>query len=241
MHSDNKEPIEKPAYLAVTQERIMEDLQKSGCPVCNYMEDAVFGFLAKWQYALTYDEKAQRNHALELGFCPVHTWHLAAVATSRGLSRGYPRLLELIADELLKLIDASVVLRDDIAALIQSSENCRVCQLLQETEKTYINRLATCLECTEGSDLYSRSHGVCLHHLSLLISPVHSAEVVRFLLEEKAKRLRETANHMQNYVLKHEALDRHLISRDEQRAYLRALVHIAGARNICALHIRPVD
>jgi hypothetical protein len=239
MESDSKQPFEKPADSAVPEEKgILKDLQHNGCPVCNHMEEVIFDFLAKWQYALTNDEKVQEEYATELGFCAAHTWHLAAIASPRGLSHGYPKLLEHIAEELAKLNGASPDISNGIAALLKKSESCRVCRLLQDTEEMYMHRLAALLEQEDTRVAYARSHGVCLRHLSLLVPFLTSREVVRFLLSEKSKHLKETAADMQRYALKHEAMERDLINRDEQYAYLRALVHVAGARNVCALHIK---
>jgi hypothetical protein len=239
MDSDSKQAFEEPADPAVPEEKdILKDLKLRGCPICNHMEEVIFDFLAKWQYALTYDENAQEEYATELGFCAAHTWHLATIASPRGLSRGYPRLLEHVAEELAKLNGASPDISNGIAALLKKSESCRVCRLLQDTEGIYMRRLAALLEHEDTRVAYARSHGLCLRHLSLLVPFLTSREVVRFLLLEKSKHLKETAENMQLYALKHEALERHLINDNEQYAYLRALVHIAGARNICALHIR---
>jgi len=241
MESDSKQPFEKPADPSVPEEKdILKDLQHHGCPICNHMEDGIFEFLAKWQYALTNDEGVQQDYATELGFCAAHTWHLAAMATPRGISHGYPKLLEHIAEELAKLNGASPDISSGIAALLKKSESCRVCRLLQDTEGMYIRRLAALLSKEDMRVAYARSQGACLRHLSLLVPYLTSREVIRFLLSEKSKRLKETVENMQRYAAKHEARERDLINRDEQYAYLRALVHIAGARNICALHIRHI-
>jgi len=240
MHPDNKNSYEKPADPAVQQENdIMEDLRKSGCPVCNHMEEAVFDYLAKWQYVLANDEAAQREYAAELGFCPAHTWLLAAVASTRGLSRGYPKLLEYIADELLKPIDASPILSINVSALVKDAESCRVCRLLHDTEDMYTRRLATFLEQRDAHEAYARSDGACLRHVSLLVSLV-SREIVQFLLSETARHLKEVADNMRRYVLKREALKGDPLNRVEMYAYLRAMVYIAGARNVYAPHIRRI-
>ena len=217
--------------------RLMEDLRKSGCPVCNHMEEVIFDFLTTWQYALTNDENVQKEHAAELGFCPAHTWQLANISSSRGISRGYSKLLEHLAEELTKLIDSSAKATKKITELVKDSESCRACRLLRDTEETYTRHLAAFLEQEEGRVAYAGSHGICLRHLSSLVSFLASREVVGYLLFEAVRHLKETAEDMQRYVLKHEALERHLLSRDERYAYLRALVNIVGARNVCAPHI----
>jgi len=220
---------------------LMEDLQQHNCPVCNHMEQIVFDILLKWQYALTVDEKTQREYAAELGFCAVHTWQLATMSSRRGISLGHQKLLEHLAEELLRSIDATINISEGIEALVKDSAGCRICHLLKNMEETYVHHLATILEQDEARDIYARSHGVCLRHLSLLVSSLTSQKIVRFLLSETAKHLKETAEDMQRYVLKHETLQRHLISQDERYAYLRALVYMVGARNVCAPHIRCVE
>ncbi|MEN6319401.1 MAG: DUF6062 family protein [Syntrophaceae bacterium] len=241
MDSDHKKPFEKPSALAGFNEKyIMKNLLTGSCPICNHMEDVVFDFFAKWQYVLTTDENVQREYADELGFCPAHTWQLSTICSSRGISRGYPKLLEHVADELSKGLNTSLNLKDIIAALVKNSESCRVCRLLHDTEEMYMRHFAVFLEQEDARVAYARSHGVCLRHLSLLVSLLISGEVVQFLLSETAKLLRETAEDMRRYVLKHDALERNLINRDEKYAYLHALVHVAGARNVCAPHIRRI-
>jgi len=241
MDSDNKKPLERVTTSHGLDEKdIMKGLQTGGCPVCNHTEDVIFDFFAKWQYALANDEKVQREYAAEHGFCAAHTWQLAAIASPKGLSRGYPKLLAHMAEELTKLNGASLDIANGITALLKESESCRICKLLQETQETYMQCLASFLEKEEARVAYARSHGVCLRHLSLLVSFLTYREVVSFLLSEAAKKLRETAEDMERYALKHETLERHLLNHDERYAYLRALVHIAGARYVSAPHIRRI-
>ncbi|MBM4271247.1 MAG: hypothetical protein FJ139_03690 [Deltaproteobacteria bacterium] len=241
MDSGNKEHYERPPTPAGQDEKgIIKDLQTGGCPICNHMEEVIFDFFAKWQYKLANDETVQKEYADELGFCPAHTWQLAAMASSWGLSRGYPKLLEHIAEELSKLIDISPNVSDNIEALVKGYESCRVCRLLRDKEETYTRRFVAFLEREEIRVAYSHSDGVCLGHLRLLVSHLTSREVMRFLMLETAKKLRETAEVMRRYALKHEALERDLINRDEKYAYMRALVHVAGARNVCAPHVRRI-
>lgn len=241
MKSDHKKLIEKPSGPAGLDEKdIIKGLQKGGCPVCNYMEDVLFDFFAGWQYALTTDENVQREYAADLGFCPAHTWQLSTVASTIGLSNGYPKLLMHIAEEITKLNGSLPNISNGLTALLKNTDNCRVCLLLYETEEMFTRSLSIFFEQDSAHVTYARSHGMCLRHLSILISLLTSREVVQFLLMETVKHLRETAEGMRRYVLKHEGLERQLIHRDEKYAYLRALIHVAGARNVCAPHIMRI-
>jgi hypothetical protein len=234
---DEDQSADREKLLIKAGGRLMEDLQKSGCPVCNHMEEVIFDFLTTWQCALTNDKNVQKEYAAELGFCPAHTWQLATVSSVRGISRGCSKLLEHLAEELTKLIDSSENATKKIAEFIKDPESCRACRLLRDTEETYTRHLAAFLEQEEGRIAYADSHGVCLRHLSSLVSFLTFREVIDGLLFETARHLKDTAENMRRYVLKHEARERHLLNRDERYAYLRALVNLAGARNVCAPHI----
>ncbi len=228
------------ALLTEQEKRLIKELKKTGCPVCNHMEDTLFGFFATFQYTLANNEKAQREHAAELGFCPAHTWQLAQTSSSSGLSRGYQTLLLHFAEKLTQLNGDSSDIANGIAQLIIDAENCRACRVLQEAEHSCMRQLAVFLEQEKGRVAYSASQGVCLRHLRLLVSFQSHREVVEFLLFEAVRHLKETAEYMQRFVLKIEALERHLISRDERYSYRHGLVYVAGGRNVYALHLMRI-
>ena len=237
---DNQPTNHKEAFVKA-EACLIEDLQKSGCPICNHMEEVMFDYLATWQYTLINDENVQREYAAERGFCPTHTWQLAAMSSQMGISRGYPTLLEHIAEVLLKMIDSTTNISEGIDTLVKDSADCRICHLLKNREEAYVRCLAAFLEQEKGLDIYACSHGVCLRHLRLLVSVVTSQEMIQFLLSETSRHFKETADDMHHYVLKRYNLQRHLISDDEQYAYLRALIYVAGKRNVCIPHIRRID
>jgi hypothetical protein len=78
-----------------------------------------------------------------------------------------------------------------------------------------------------GQKQYYYSQGVCLHHLSMLIN-ITSNELAGFLLSHAAHRFAETAEDMQNYTLKHEAIRRALQNKNEKTAYKRLITHLMG-------------
>ena len=80
--------------------------------------------------------------------------------------------------------------------------------------------------------MYEQSQGVCLRHLALLIEELESEETAQFLLKEASRHFEEFAEDMQSYSLKHDAVRRALHNENEGDAYLRALIHIAGAKNL---------
>jgi len=213
------------------------DLQRAlstrGCPVCDALEKVAFDFYTRFQYELSTSADAQRAFADEAGLCALHAWQLAGVSSPQGMSRGYPLWAERAAEVVTKLRGREPGESLSFAQLACSTEKCRVCELLRESAATVLARVAEFLQSAEGREAYERSQGLCLRHLEGLLGRLADGDCRGFLLSHAARRLAETAEDMRSYALKHDAIRRALVNRDERDAYLRALVHLVGARNLC--------
>ena len=224
----------KPRPTASEKPDLPNELQGWACPVCNYLMNAAFEFYSMWQYDFSTDEPTQRAFADQLGFCPLHTWQLAALTSPQGLSLGYPKLLERVSATLSEVLDGASETADSVAALVRSPQGCQVCRLLQSGEQEHIVRLSRFLAEPAGRDAYARGHGVCLRHLAALLAASSSADLARFLLGEAVRQFDQLAEDMRNYSIKRDAIRSGLLSGDEKEAHLRALAHLAGHKGLCA-------
>jgi len=209
---------------------IARDLKTRGCPVCNRTQKTMFDFFAHWQYELYGNETSQNLFAVEGGFCQLHTWQLEAIASPQGISQGYPRLVDRVAREITRLATGNGNLTKSVLSLIQNSRHCRACHALRTAETEYLGRLAAFIQDSEGGTAYSRSQGLCLRHLALLLEFNLSQEIKSYLLRHTSRILSATAEDMQSFTLKRDALRRSLHNQDEDDAYMRALIRLAGAR-----------
>jgi hypothetical protein len=205
------------------------DLQTRGCAVCNHVIKTARDFFAQWQYALASDEKAQACFTEELGFCPIHSWQLHSMSSPWGESIGLAPLTKHLSDMLAKAAgnsDAAL----NVQNIVRTSESCRVCRMLGEAEAVYIERLRDFLIDSGERQIYGRSQGVCLRHLSRLVETA-SDEIRRFLLATASRRFEQLERDMKSYANKREAIRRDLIGIDEEDAYMRALIHFVGAKD----------
>ncbi len=211
---------------------LTRDLNTRACPVCNHLSQFAFEFFAGFQYDLSRDEPTQQSFAETLGFCPLHTWQLEAIASPVGLSVGLAKLAEhvshLLAARAKSPSDGHVA-----AKLVRDSAECHVCRLLRETEQDYLRRLAKFVESAEGRAAYARSQGLCLRHLGLWLPFLSADGIARFVLAESSRRFEQMSEDMQSYSLKSDALRRQLHNSDESDAYLRAIIHLVGTKGNC--------
>ena len=219
----------EPPLLKVEQADLPRHLQTRSCPVCEHLATAAFGFLSNWQSTLYADEQAQRDFAAELGFCPLHSWQLEAISSPVGTSVGLARLVEEASRLLSRAAQDPRTGRFPLQ-IVRNSSTCRVCQLLCQAESACIQQLAAFVREPDGRQAYARAQGPCLRHLGLLLAASTGEEIGRFLLTEAARRFEEMAEDMQSFGMKTESLRRSLKNRDEEDAYLWAVIHLVGAR-----------
>jgi predicted GTPase len=211
---------------------LVNDLRTRGCPVCNRLAKVSFEFFAKFQYDIATNQSTQKEFADSLGFCSLHFWQLAALSSPSGLSSGLAPLAEHISQMLANLAD-SLFEEQGAAKLNCSPPDCVVCLELRRHEQGYLSELTRFVKTNAGREAYARSQGACLHHLALCLCEPESDDFSSFLLREAALRFDHLAEDMQSFGLKNEALRRQLQNADEDDAYVRALIHIAGAKTVC--------
>jgi hypothetical protein len=208
-------------------------LRTRSCPICDYLEHVAFDFFCQFQFALSTQERTQQQFAEQHGFCPQHTWQLAAIMSPQSLSSSLPLLVERVSGDTGHLAASPRENPDRPAIWLVSAEQCQVCGLLREADRDFTTRLAEFVGKSIGQEAYARSQGLCLRHLDGLLAAVSTEVIRRFLLGEAARRFSELARDMRAYAAKHEALRQACATDDEKDAHRRALIHLVGDKGVC--------
>jgi len=201
-----------------------------GCTVCKQMEQALTSLLFTGQFRLATREDEQERHTLGGGFCPLHTWQYASVASPLGISAAYAKLAASIADALESLSrqdSATADLARGVTALTTEPGECPVCAALADRERTAIADLI--------SQVRAVAAALCLRHLALALSAGVEARAAQALLGALAATLRRDSEDMRAFALKREAYRSALVTAEESRAHLDALRRLAGLPGLTQL------
>ncbi len=193
----------------------------SGCVICTRMEQALGEELRRCQFLLATRVSDQARHAQAGGYCPLHTWQYASIASPLGISAGYAGLAVAVADALESAGDSDrppEELGRAVAALTPGAGECAVCGTLAARER------ATIADIVSGA----LSGTLCLRHLALALSAGPSPEAAHEMLRALAAALRRDSDDMRGYALKREALHSGLVTDEESRAYQDVLRRLAG-------------
>jgi hypothetical protein len=200
------------------------------CRICVRIENTLRDFLAHRQYELSVNESDQHRHAMESGFCPLHTWQYEALASPQGVCAAYAELLGLFAKCLRQLVENATSIQsmeDGVRTMLPTSDSCEACRLVASTEE------AGALEIVHQLAENDRSGGdVCAFHLCSVLKAGPDLNVATSLLLREAQIFERLSENMQNHILNHEAIRHHLSSNAERDSATTGLARIAGLRNV---------
>lgn len=205
--------------------------KKAGCSICGSVLEATFRFLSKYQYDLTIRPEVQQEHAKRCGFCPLHTWQYEGISSPYGVCTAYPSLAHSLASQLNRIASDGCSSEAHVEQLISTYETCPACEVRRRAEEQAVRDVA---DLVGGTDADKRDiPACCLAHMGLVtrLLGCDSAES-RKLIAAHAALLERTAEDLERYALKHDALRRYLTSEEERRASQVALLLLAGHRNL---------
>jgi GTP-binding protein EngB required for normal cell division len=208
--------------------------QVAPCPVCETVVREMFEYFSQAQYALARDPGAQRDHQRQGGFCPLHTWQYAQLASPYGVDSAYPPILSAIAKQLRTVAES----KEDRQAMVASVQGaladevrCPACARQRRFEANVIQAL--CAE-VEQRRSEGKTPALCVPHLRVALAASACRDVRTELLKAEALALERSAENMRTYAAKHDARRRELAARDESQAHELGLGHLAGHKRLVA-------
>ena len=204
------------------------------CSVCTKISREVFRFLSRYQYELSRNMEEQEAHAARNGFCAMHTWQYAKLASPQGICSAYPKLLFSLADRLRTARQQSnraADLKKSMQALLADSSRCRLCQVAADAEKRASVEITRALD-RNSSGPNGTGVSLCLPHLVLIVDALPETQASVPLIERMTMALERVAENMQRYALRHEGLRRELVSEEEWHAPELGLALVVGHRSV---------
>lgn len=207
---------------------------KVSCAVCDRVVDTVLDFLRHYQYELYVSAATQQSHARAGGFCPMHTWQYASLASPQGICSAYPATLLRFSEDLVRLAEGNSpkYVSDGVAGPpLPADITCPACVKAREAEQAAVRDLVRRLE-SSGEGNKTAERRFCLTHLEAMLLALRDTSVAKQLLEREGETLRRIAENLQRYALRHEGRRSDLITEEEWQAPRQALVLLAGHHSV---------
>jgi hypothetical protein len=236
--------------FALTVNQLIPALKQPGCPICNLQRATVQRFLASFLQENMMDRAARQKVLDSLGFCPTHTFQLAAMemrndgdplgtnilheqingrvqqALRKWQSRRRPGWLRNLQGLFLKQIGRAK------PAAIPVAE-CPVCVGMRENNSRALAALLDELgrSSEEIVPLYEQGDGLCLGHLRQGLDSVGDAfpAGAEIVVQDAHKRLESQQLRMREYIHKHNlSYQDETMKPEEECAWREALGFYSG-------------
>lgn len=201
-----------------------------GCEICRQVDDALFDFLAKYQYQLHGDCNVQADLAKRHGLCGPHTWQLERMAAPTEICTGFAGVAERQGAFLRALAGIEPNSRcasQAIDAILPTRDTCPACEVALRAATIAVAAIAQRLARDAARELRNLT-AICLPHLRLLLDSLTDQTLVASLLLRHADLLDHLAEDMHHFALKRDGVQRHLLTKEEEAAGLRALRVLVG-------------
>ncbi|HXE89336.1 MAG TPA: hypothetical protein VNK82_00060 [Terriglobales bacterium] len=194
----------------------------SECVVCTRLRDVLFDFLAQYQYDLSTDEEVRNRHAELGGFCPLHTWQYAEMASPKGVCTAYAEVCRAWS---AKLREGRLGSLHDLPP---GPDRCPACSLKSFAERVELERVAAMITAVGQP---RPAPPLCLAHVEAL-GDVISPSLFRRLLEMQAEVYDEIARNMEEYVKNDNPADRRTLTQEQRVAHRVGLGRMVGHRRL---------
>ncbi len=207
--------------------------QFNPCEICASIDEAQWNFLRKFQLRLSVDPQERQRFADHRGLCGFHAWHMESVAADYGLCMSFSPVLDQLA-AWLRAEAGNASLRETpkrLQALLPKRGSCVLCDLRAAAESEAAAAVAARLSRDEAQAMKSLS-AICLPHFGRLAEALRDAKQIARLLEHQATLCERVSEDMRRHALKYNARRRGDDSEEEESAGHRALLILAGFRNV---------
>jgi small GTP-binding protein len=200
------------------------------CEICTHVANALFDFLANYQYRLHGDHLAQTELAERRGLCGPHTWQFEAIAAPQEVCTGFAGVAERQAAYLraaARKEPTGPLACQAVEAALPTANTCSACEVARSAERHAVNTTAGRLARDPAAELQNLS-AICLPHLRPLVAALGNAGLVSAVLFRQADLLDRLSEDMRHFVLKRDGLRRYLVTKEEVAAAERALRVLIG-------------
>ena len=217
---------------------LIRDARMEECLLCARVHNALFEFLRQYQHQLATNPEARERLAAARGLCEPHLRLYAAMAAERDVCLALTPLMNRAAGALA----AAAAESGGYGPSVGTAErlfmpNCELCSVQRSVELRVADGLLS------GAAAVAALPTVCLPHLRWLTGFVSNAtstgrapstcrDLLSALLRREGAAAERLAEDMQRHVLKRDGIRRALLTEEEERAAVRALAFLTGARHV---------
>jgi len=222
---------------------LMDEMTKTGCPVCNLLVRNTKKMLNTILYEYVTEPETHQMFRASRGLCNVHGWQLTEQSNVMSIAVLYKAVLDEILKDVAKGQSPSKRVRqlfgkkgnDGLVDSLSHNAPCPVCEKNTNFEGSYIAVFSDKLTEEKFASLFQESDGLCLDHFMQSIDRSTSQENTQVLVEMQTIIWERLKFDLSEFVRKYDYNNAHEAIGVEGTSWLRAVRQMSGEKGVFGL------
>lgn len=221
---------------------LIDEMKKSGCPVCNLLARDANKMLNTILYEYVTEPDMHAIFRASHGLCNAHGWQLAEMGNAMSIAVLY----KAVVDEILKKMNNTLpngnargmrrlLGRADNRVLIDALESdypCPVCEKQDENQRRYVEVVRDHLADERFISAYEQSAGLCRDHFQQTLDLLSNPEDSKLLIELQRQIWQSLYHDLSEFVRKYDFNNADEAMGKEGDSWLRAIRQMVGEKGI---------
>jgi hypothetical protein len=222
---------------------LLDEMTKSGCPVCNLLVRNTKKMLNTMLYEYVIEPEMHHIFRASRGLCNVHGWQLTEQSNVMSIAVLYKAVL----DEILKEVANGKSSRKRVRQLFNKKENgelvdslahnapCPVCEKNTDYGGRYVAVFSDKLTDEKFASAYQDSDGLCLDHFMQALNHSSDHKNTQVLVEMQRAIWDRLKHDLSEFVRKYDYNNAHEAIGAEGDSWLRAVRQMSGEKGVFGL------
>jgi hypothetical protein len=224
---------------------LIDEMEKSGCPVCNLLARDANKLLNTILYEYVIEPEMHGIFRASHGLCNEHGWQLVEMGNAMSIAVLY----KAVVDEILKKMNSTISTGNSrgmrrlfgraenhaMADALESEYPCPVCDKKNENEKRYIQVFRDHLSDERLITAYKPSDGLCLKHFQQVLNSTSNAEDSHRLIDMQRQIWMDLQHDLSEFVRKYDFNNADEAMGKEGNSWLRSISQMTGGKGIFGL------
>lgn len=178
---------------------LIEALQAGGCPVCRLVNQSEARYLRGLLHEGVSDPDIRDRIRETGGFCAMHGGALAEARDNLPVAIYCHDLIHHLLGLLVSYQDKG---GSQTLVLPSPHEKCRVCSMIREVARRYLQALLDLMDKEDGMQLLQQAGGLCLPHLGMAISVAGKDQRLGFVIEAQRQSMESLSQELAEFIRK---------------------------------------
>ncbi len=222
---------------------IKKNIKKSGCPVCNIVNDSTLKYISFLLREFASDAEVHSRALKSMGFCSRHSKLIEEIEKEENVDglniatiyetvisaevKHFLKISEILTPKEQNFIRAAMQFKNKkkkILDLLNPTDECFICKNEKLTASFYSHEIIKISNDKDFRETFENSDSIfCREHFILLISGIKDENILKYFVNSHSKKINQLRTQLETFIKKHNYLNKEDLTTNEKEVIERTL------------------